>query len=277
LNNKISILRYDDNDIYQSDVTIKICALVEKNKNWVEHSVKLDYDIWIVKSGQVQIKTKNDKVVLNEGDIYVFFPDVEYEACCLTDSCSFIFTHFDFKIGYNNRALEIYNINTYFENYKIKSQVDLFLDIFNEFEQKKSVPFLTLKGYLLILLARLIQLKGKTNEQASEHSKPLIKLLPALDYIAQNLTSQISVQTLSDLVYLSEKYFCTLFKKTFNVSPMKYIADIKLNKALEYIYEGQLSIKDIGVKLGYTDQFIFSKAFKKKFGISPSSIMKVNT
>lgn len=268
------ILCYYDNNFYQSDIIIKICGAEKKTKTWIEHSASLDYDIWIVIDGTISIATQSQKFTLNKGDAFFFFPDIEYEATCLSDGCSFIFSHFDFRIGYNNRALDIYDINTYYPYSEIANLVDPFLELFEEFEKKEKVSFLTLKGNFLNLIAKFIQLKGEKPVISATKPKSILKLLPALSYINSHLTTQINIKTLAKTTLFSEKYFCSLFKETMGVSPIKYINDLKLDKSLEYLYEEKYSIREISEMLGYGDQFVYSKSFKKKFGVSPSAITK---
>ena len=274
MNKKTTVLRCFDNDAYNSNLYITCCGINTKEKTWEERSIKEDNGLWIITDGVVKINITNKEIVLNKGDAFVFFPQQEYQATCLTDTCTFIFTRFSYQIGYNRNALEIYDVDDCFRYPTIKKQADLYIDMLKQYMDKKPISYLTLKGNLSILLAKFIQLKGKKTIIDGEHTKPIIKLLPALDYISAHVSEHISVKTLADTVFLSEKYFCSLFKETFGVSPIKYINDIKLNKALEYLYAKQDTIKDISLLLGYADQFVFSKSFKRKFGISPSVLLK---
>ena len=253
---------YYDNIFYQGDIIVMICRAERKKKNWIEHSAKLDYDLWIMTEGTVHIKTMSKSIVLNKGDVYLFYPNIEYEASCMSDGCAFIYAHFDFKIGYNNRALDCYDINTNYEYSEVKAQVDPFFDFFKKSENDQLISFLAVKGSFLSLLAKIIEIKGRKPVQTNTNPKSIIKLIPALDYISSHLDSTINLKTLSDIVFLSEKYFCSLFKDIMGISPIKYINDLKINTSLEYLYENKYSIKEISELLGYSDQFAFSTAFR---------------
>ena len=60
------------------------------------------------------------------------------------------------------------------------------------------------------------------------------------------------------------------FKAYTGMSPYQYFITIKLNKAKEFLQTKEFSIKEIAFKLGFQDQYYFSRLFKKKTGISPS-------
>ena len=64
--------------------------------------------------------------------------------------------------------------------------------------------------------------------------------------------------------------FIEYFKRTLGISPGQYIKSLKMNLARDYIYEKKYSVKEIAYMLGYTDQYTFSKAFKKQFNTPPS-------
>jgi AraC-like DNA-binding protein len=60
------------------------------------------------------------------------------------------------------------------------------------------------------------------------------------------------------------------FKAYTGMTPYQYFINIKINKAKEFLQTKELSIKEIAFKLGFQDQYYFSRLFKKKTGMSPS-------
>lgn len=62
----------------------------------------------------------------------------------------------------------------------------------------------------------------------------------------------------------------TLFRKFsqyFAVSPSNYINDIRLQKASFMLEKTDLKIKEIAARIGFDDEFYFSKLFKKNMDI----------
>ena len=47
-----------------------------------------------------------------------------------------------------------------------------------------------------------------------------------------------------------------------------------MTKATELLKLTQLPIKEVGIAIGYENQFHFSRAFKKIYGVSPSQWKK---
>ena len=90
------------------------------------------------------------------------------------------------------------------------------------------------------------------------------------NFIQNNYQNDIKVSDISKMIGLDRSYLSSLFKKTNNKSIQEYLIDHRLRKGMYLIRETDLTILQIAMSIGYADQFIFSKAFKKKYGIPPS-------
>lgn len=64
------------------------------------------------------------------------------------------------------------------------------------------------------------------------------------------------------------------FKEITGMTPNDYLLQYKIKKAQNWLQEDELSIAEIGYKLGYSDPGYFSRSFKKITGHSPLSFRK---
>lgn len=55
-------------------------------------------------------------------------------------------------------------------------------------------------------------------------------------------------------------------------SPVSFIRDIRLHKALSLIKENKFNISEIALEVGYNNPSYFAKCFHEKFGVNPSKI-----
>lgn len=55
-------------------------------------------------------------------------------------------------------------------------------------------------------------------------------------------------------------------------SPVSFIRDIRLQKALSLLKENKYNISEIAMKVGYNNLSYFSKCFQEKYGVNPSRI-----
>jgi AraC-like DNA-binding protein len=70
---------------------------------------------------------------------------------------------------------------------------------------------------------------------------------------------------------MNDVYFSNLFKKTFNISPQKYVLQRKLDRARLLLINFDKPIADISDELKFTDTAAFSNFFKKQTGITPKA------
>ena len=73
---------------------------------------------------------------------------------------------------------------------------------------------------------------------------------------------------------LSEFHFFRSFKQAFGTTTYQYILNKKLELARRMLHDKNTSITTIASICSFPDLFTFSKAFKRRFGISPSQFQK---
>jgi two-component system, response regulator YesN len=90
-------------------------------------------------------------------------------------------------------------------------------------------------------------------------------------FMEMNFTNpDLSVEWTADKFNYNAIYFGKLFKDTFEKSFLEYLTDLRFDKALQYLNEGKLTIKDISTKVGFNNSSYFMTCFKKRMGISPN-------
>ncbi len=141
---------------------------------------------------------------------------------------------------------------------------------------------------LLFELMTRIDRASHQNELYSELQYLLLKLLlslskkPDKDPIAEQLSQYVEdniekISSLSDICeefHYSKNYIIRMFNKEFGVSPIQYINEVKLKRAMYLLETTSRPIGEIATECGYTDYSYFHKRFVKKTGIPPSKWRK---
>ena len=91
----------------------------------------------------------------------------------------------------------------------------------------------------------------------------------ALKYIDDNISSELSRESIAKLLYLNPDYFSRLFKKRMGCSVGAYIRNRKLELAKEFLLYSNKSIGMIAYDVGYESMSYFSQIFKKYVGVTP--------
>ncbi|AUC86331.1 hypothetical protein CW731_14060 [Polaribacter sp. ALD11] len=102
---------------------------------------------------------------------------------------------------------------------------------------------------------------------SSEQIKRYNKLI---DLITIKFNESISVKEVENITNYSYRNMNRIFTSLNKESIGKYIKRIRIEKAAENLKYTNNAIGDIAFKIGFNDLAVFNKAFKNKFGVSPS-------
>jgi len=97
---------------------------------------------------------------------------------------------------------------------------------------------------------------------------------PSLDYIEQNLKTDIASEELAQMTGYSVGHYCRLFARITGSSVANYITQKRVDYALVEISSGRKAI-DVVLEYGFDTYAGFYKAFVKMYGYSPSKISKI--
>ena len=91
----------------------------------------------------------------------------------------------------------------------------------------------------------------------------------AIEFMEQNLQGNPGLSAIAAAAGLSVRHCIRLFRENLRDSPLSFFIGLKMNAAKAMLMHSALSIKQIGVEVGYDDQFHFSAQFKRRTGKSP--------
>lgn len=105
-------------------------------------------------------------------------------------------------------------------------------------------------------------------EKYSTHTNdPIIN--KAIEYIERNVHTLKSISDVARYCNLSPTQFSKRFSECVGVSPVKYLTNLRIQKAQKLLSESDLSVSQIASMCGYESPFYFSKRFRDIIGISP--------
>ena len=263
-------------------IAIRISSVNEETHDgeWIEHKAHYDYDLWFIQAGTVRIQINGFEHTAAPGDVVFFYPQVPYAASTDDEGCRFIYAHFDYGIGGQQRILNDFPLSGIIGSELIREEAELFGRSCRRAREYDNLPGnrLYLKACLTAVIAKIIELHGQrlyTGEFLKDKlprktEKNAATLQPIFQYVFEHLHRPIKMSELASIAGISEKYFISYFKKALGITPGQYIYQIKMNRSRDYLYQKKYTIQQIAGLLGYPDPFTFSKAFKKYYKVPPS-------
>ncbi|HTQ38854.1 MAG TPA: helix-turn-helix transcriptional regulator, partial [Pirellulales bacterium] len=113
----------------------------------------------------------------------------------------------------------------------------------------------------------------KIAEQAlpadARYSRALFSYLDVREAIDKHFLEMNTVEDVAAHCHKTPHYICTLFKRFDHVTPYQYLNRVRMQYAANLLSEPGVLVKQVARRLGFTDQFQFSRAFKRVFGVPP--------
>ena len=97
-------------------------------------------------------------------------------------------------------------------------------------------------------------------------------VLRAVNWMQTNYMNPVSISALAGELNLDRSYFSTLFRRQTGRSPQQYLTELRLEKARTLLLEYGYRPGEAAQAVGYADIFSFSRMFKRRYGVSPSTL-----
>ena len=102
---------------------------------------------------------------------------------------------------------------------------------------------------------------------------PREKLVRAVEYIQDQLDTDLTVSGIAQAVGLSPYHFTRLFKESTGQSPYRYVVEARVRKAKELLTTGKFTISEAAHHVGFVDQSHLTRHFKRIFGLPPKRLL----
>lgn len=130
-------------------------------------------------------------------------------------------------------------------------------------QAEKLTEILKLRDTAILFYTQQI---GKINNSlVSPHSQTVIAII---QYLKNNLDSNIKTQEIAKQFHMSESKLRKLFKQEKNVTIQQYFLNLKIEATKQLLYEGK-SLTEITDLLQFSTPANLSRTFKRLVGISP--------
>ena len=95
--------------------------------------------------------------------------------------------------------------------------------------------------------------------------------LRAVDAMQERLGEQLTIDDLARVAMFSKFHFTRVFQRATGLSPARFLAALRLQRAKELLVSTTMNVADIGMQVGYTSAGTFSTRFSRSVGVSPTT------
>lgn len=141
----------------------------------------------------------------------------------------------------------------------------------------------TLKPYVRAKIVELFSLLLDSREPVSptqacpffSHSEIRKRMMDVRDFLTLNPDEEKALAHFSEEYKMSKHALKVGFKRTFDKHIKDFCHEIKMDKAMEILQGGGVKVSDVAYQTGYSNPSHFISLFKKRYGSSPGSFLKV--
>jgi YesN/AraC family two-component response regulator len=253
-------------------------AHCEAGWNWRPSSVLSDYDLWCALEGSGTMQLHGQTYTIRKGTCFLVHPgDLPVAEQDPNDRLTVIYIHFklleDRESSCMERTPELLPERVVYlqDSYELESLLHQALDTKYSRDEWSEQEFDCLMKQILIKLFR-----GRSPLSEIPDSPLSRKQRQAVTQVMRRIQEDgwrgRPYEELAATVGLTPGYLSKIFKQHAGISMKEYMTKVRLDRAKYLLSETSMNVSQVSDALGYSSIFLFSKQFKKQFGLPPSAL-----
>lgn len=216
------------------------------------HSTRFCKDnvLLLVFEGVLRFSEDYEEFEVRAGEYYIQKKNTYQDGMIVSDQPKYLYVHFDAEWADNNDVLP----KRGFFDFSLLSGLMERID-----ETAHRDPLYSEMQYLVLKLLLILKTPPAINTTAQLIS----------EYLENNIATVSSLSDICREFHYSKNYIIRIFKKEFGVSPIQYVNDAKIKRAMYLLETTSRPVKEITEECGYSDYPYFYKRFVRKTGLSP--------
>lgn len=232
-----------------------------------------DHELVLIEKGSGFVEIEGEKHMVGPATLFYFFPGLTHSLRTEdTDPFSFLAVHFSYvfpeKRGENwifgptIPKLPLKPVQKIHNPRVLSESMARLVNYQNSFLPGRD---LTVRALFQICIYQILI---NSTDNLNFSAKARIDMIA--NHINENIERPFTARELASIARVTPDYLSRLFKHYTGYTLMDYVHYCKIERAKAYLFEGNLKVREIAQKLSFSDEFHFSKVFKKVEGICPS-------
>ena len=243
-----------------------------------------DLQFILVQSGKIAVQTLSDSAEATVGEGFFINKDVIHYVKRLgrCSYYSFLFPSYFLEFYAGSPVREM--VESVTENAQISllhfdKTVKWQEEILNHLQQlaqvgKEKGAFYPYEVLVQLSCIWLILQKNLLLPQKRTQSEKTLRIQKMLRYLEEHYGEEISLEDLAKSANISKSECSRCFKTSLNTTPYRYLTEIRLSKAAQFLKETEQPVGEIAQAVGFHQASHFGKCFKEKTGYTPAEYRK---
>jgi AraC-like DNA-binding protein len=117
-------------------------------------------------------------------------------------------------------------------------------------------------------------LRSDSPRPAAREARPTdLRIRRAIGFIEASFAEALSLETIAKVAGMSRFHFGRVFEGQVGKSPYRYLVDVRIARAADLLRGGRVSVTEAAISVGYNDLGRFGRAFRARFGVTPSQAL----
>ena len=95
-------------------------------------------------------------------------------------------------------------------------------------------------------------------------------------WLEHHYMQDVSLDQAAEAMGMSSFYFSRFFRTSYNQTFLEYLTAYRIDRAVELLQQTDIPVREIAVRVGYTDANYFTKVFKRHLGVTPTEYRNHN-
>lgn len=237
------------------------CYESEPYKDWSYNPPINDFcDFTFIVEGQATFFCGGKKYDMKKGDLFFWNKNTTFRSKGKSGFRYYTIRFFigkEDKINFLKRLYHPENPDYFYK---------LFYEAIKIYDQRSYMYNIKIAAIIYNIIASLV-----TSEISKSNSQIKYKTVEkSIIWLNNNLYNPyLSIEEIAEKSNISVKHFRNIFKEIYEITPIKYITEKRLEKSKELLYYSEYSISEIAEISGFNSTIYFDRVFKKHFGMTP--------
>lgn len=128
--------------------------------------------------------------------------------------------------------------------------------------------YLRREAWLELLIAEIVNDADVPEETSKLSEEAYVDM--AIEEIVNHYDHPVKVSGIARKIGINRSYLSSIFKKRMGISPQQFLINYRLENAAQILAQTSMAIRTVAASVGYADSLTFSKAFRQRYGMSPT-------